>query len=94
MIFDINSSITANGIGLDGAKSIGEILKTNTTLTQLNLDMIEMNSVSCDLDINSQFPGNKIGPDETKTIAEVLKTNTTLTRLDLGAMKMNHFLAF
>ena len=89
MLFDINSSITRNKIGPDGARAIAEALKTNTTLTQLNLDVMEMNSVSCDLDINSQFPGNKIGPDGTKTIAEVLKTNTTLTQLNLDVMEMN-----
>ena len=33
--------MTGNGIGVEGAKSMSEMLKVNTTLTSLNLDCEE-----------------------------------------------------
>ena len=47
LLFANNSSITVNKIGPDGVRVIAEALKANTTLTQLNLDMMEMDFVSC-----------------------------------------------
>lgn len=73
-----------NDIKSDGAEFIGEALKTNSTVTQLDLSMMPSERNSVYLFIHSFFFTNKdnsIGSDGTKAIAEALKTNTHITRI-------------
>ncbi|CAF1163317.1 unnamed protein product [Didymodactylos carnosus] len=83
--------IGSNNISAEGAKAIAEALKTNQTLTALD---IENNNISAEgaiaealktnqtltaLGINS----NNISAEGAKAIAEALKTNQTLTTLHM-----------
>ena len=74
-----------NEIGEEGAKTLSEILKVNTTLTKLNL--------SCEKEERKReiferkeewMTDNKIGDEGAKALSEMLKVNTTLTSLNLG----------
>ncbi|KAF9551518.1 hypothetical protein EC957_008187 [Mortierella hygrophila] len=72
---------------------LAEVLKTNSTLTTLNLkynsigsdgakamaEVLKTNSTLTTLDLSN----NSIGDDGAKAMAEALKTNSTLTTLDL-----------
>ena len=78
-----------NKIGCEGAKTISETLKINTSLTSLILwsdekirnVMREKNELEWKWWI---IIGNEIGSEGAKTISETLKINTSLTELDLG----------
>ncbi|AZL16109.1 leucine-rich repeat domain-containing protein [Rickettsiales endosymbiont of Stachyamoeba lipophora] len=81
------------GIKAEGAKTIAGYLKTNTTLTSLNLgyndigtagaiaiaDTLNTNKTLASLDLKY----NDIGAAGAKDLADTLKTNTTLASLDL-----------
>ena len=73
-----------NDIKSDGAEFIGEALKTNSTVTQLDLSMMpsERNSVYLFIHLFFTNKYNSIGSDGTKAIAEALKTNTHITRIN------------
>ena len=74
-----------NEIGPEGAKSIAEVLKTNTSLTQLSLGAMRLSVVKLHyLHTCGYALGNKIEPEGAKTIGEVLKTNSSLAQFDLG----------
>ena len=74
-----------NGIGTEGAKTISESLKINTSLTSLNL--------RCDDKIRNEgekkwkemkeWIGNQIGDEGAKTLSESSTINTSLTFLNL-----------
>ena len=78
--------------GSDGAKSIVEALKTNTSLTSLDLEgettekTREKEKRHKHDQIKSPhttITGNNIGVEGAQSIGEALKTNTPLTSLDL-----------
>ena len=81
---------TDNNIGDTGATSLSEALKSNTTLTQLNL-WCEHKKKQHANGINQQSllfhshkkTGNKIGETGRTSFSEALKSNTTLTKLNL-----------
>ena len=76
---------TVNKIGDEGARMISESLKTNTTLTELNLSNDEYNeNMKNEKKLWLLWTVNNIGESGTKMISESLKTNTTLTTLWLG----------
>ena len=73
---------------------IGESLKSNTTLTELNLGCDEMNNgneVNKKMMINDGiWIENNIGDEGARMISESLKSNTALTTLDLGGDEMDN----
>ena len=73
--------LEGNKIGSNGAKAVGEALKTNSTLTEVCLEIIPY-SFQC-LIIKKGFTRNKIDEDGSKAIEEALKTNTSLTNINL-----------
>ena len=81
---------TGNKIGDKGATPLSEALKSNTTLTQLNLSGEDKRRHT--KDIHQQFTfsfhftktGNEIGDVGATSLSEALKSNTTLTELDLS----------
>ena len=76
------SQITGNQIGAEGGKAIGEALKSNTSLTELNLTVAQQQQQHFSFS-HSQITGNQIGDEGGKAICEALKTNTSLTELNL-----------
>jgi len=87
-----------NKIGDEGAKVIGEALRTNITLTKLYLseneigdegakvigEALRINKTLTELDLSK----NKIGYEGAKVIYEALRANTTLTELYLYRNKI------
>ncbi|KAF9536368.1 hypothetical protein EC957_011235, partial [Mortierella hygrophila] len=83
-----------NPVGSNGVQALSEALKTNKTLTTLDLaynsigpngaqvlsEALKTNRTLINLDLSS----NSIGSDGAKALAEALKTNKTLTTLDLA----------
>lgn len=67
------------GIDDEGVKAIVELLKTNTSVTKIDLEIKEQSLLSHFI----LHEENKIGVDGAKAIAELLKTNTTITKLEL-----------
>jgi Ran GTPase-activating protein (RanGAP) involved in mRNA processing and transport len=67
---------TDNNIGDEGAKSIVEALKHNSTLQSLNFYSTELTFHH--FVTHSGTTGNNIGDEGAKSIAEALKHNTTL----------------
>ena len=90
-LFSILIKSTANNIGYIGATSLSDALKSNTTLTQLNLwckhkkrNSTQIASIDKSLfSIIIKSTGNKIGERGAKTMSDALKSNTTLTKLNL-----------
>ena len=91
----IHSSIlftsTVNMIGETGTTSLGESLKSNTTLTELNLGCENKRKKTQKTSINNSLfvihttsTGNKTGETGAISLSEALKSNTTLTKLNLG----------
>ena len=90
-LFPFLYSSTGNKIGDAGATSLSESLKSNTTLTQLNLSGKDQRK-NTHKDIRQQitlFPflftstDNDIGERGATSLSESLKSNTTLTELNL-----------
>ena len=82
---------TDNKIGYTGATSLSESLKSNTTLTELDLsreDKIKKTYKRHPLTIHSSFlfnsTDNEIGYTGATSLSESLKSNTTLTALYLS----------
>ena len=90
--------IEGEGIGDSAAAVLATALKTNTTLTNLNLSgnnlgpagaeslatALKTNTILTNLD----FSGNSVGPSGAESLATSLETNTTLTNLN---MSVNNF---
>ena len=82
---------TGNEIGDTGATSLSESLKSNTTLTALDLRS-EDKRKKTHKDIHQQFTlsflfsstDNEIGDTGATSLSESLKSNTTLTRFNLS----------
>ena len=97
-LFSILIKSTDNNIGDPGAKSMSDALKSNTTLTELNLrsghkrnntQMTLVNNPLFSISIKSTV--NKIGDTGATSLSDALKSNTTLTELDLwGKNKRNN----
>ena len=70
-----------------GARTLGEALKTNTTLHSLNLTSRARRKRGISMNyrhFQQQQTGNYIGAEGAKALSETLKTNTTLQSLNLG----------
>ena len=85
-------SSTENNIGDTGATSLSDALKSNTTLSNLNLDSedkrnnTQMASISGSFfPILIQSTDNNIGETGATSLSDVLKSNTTLMKLNLGS---------
>ena len=86
-------SSTDNDIGERGAASLSESLKSNTTLTALNISGEDKRQKTLKrLPSTIHFflflftsTGNTIGNTGATTLSEALKSNTTLTKLSLGS---------
>ena len=83
-------TLTDSKIGDTGATSLSESLKSNATLTELNLSCQDKRRHT--KDIHQQFTlfflststANQIGDTGITSLNESLKSNTTLTALDLS----------
>ena len=90
-LFSIYTKSTVNDIGDAGATSISDALKTNTTLTKLDLgredrsytNYIHRRIHSFSILVKSTV--NKIGERGTQSLSDALKINTTLTALCLAS---------
>ena len=86
--------VADNKIGTEGAKAIGEMLKTNKIVTCVDLSR-EKWFICCrdalfKLEINVLWlfvADNDIGAEGAKAIGEALKTNKTVTVVNLGGEK-------
>ena len=83
---------TVNEIGDTGVVSLSKALKSNTTLTELNLESEDKrrkthkrhpSTIHSSLFLFN-LTGNKIGNTGAKSLGESLKSNTTLTALNLS----------
>jgi hypothetical protein len=74
------SLITAKKISNEGAAKLSEILKTNTSLTALNL---HRTTTYCFVSF-SLYTGNNIGYEGALELCEALKSNSSLTALNLS----------
>ena len=79
-----------NQIEHEGAKTIGESLKINTSLTELDLgsdEKIRNKREKMKWSEMKEWIDNQIGNEGAKTISESLKINTSLTEMYLGCDK-------
>ena len=81
---------TGNNIGETGATSLSESLKSNSTLTELNLYCEDKRKTHERHPSTIHFflflftsTGNEIGDTGVTSLSEALKSNTTLTELNL-----------
>ena len=79
---------TGQGLGDEGAKSLSEALKTNTTLQSLHLEREQGESAEdgwiADISNNQHKQAeNWFGDEGASALSEALKTNTTLQSLNL-----------
>ena len=89
--FSILITSTDNEICETGVKALSEALKSNTTLTKLNLDGVGKKKEGTQkISINNSFvsvlkssTANKVRDTGATSLSEALKSNTTLTELDL-----------
>ena len=79
----VSMSPTGNNIGNGKATSMSEALKTNTTLTKLDLGCKHKRNKTL-IFIFIRSIGSNIGDIGATSMSEALKTNTTLAKLDLG----------
>ena len=84
------ATTTDKNIEETAASLLSDALKSNTTLTQLNLcredkrNITQMTSISNQLfSIFTKSTGNNIGVTGATSLSDALKSNTTLTKLDL-----------
>ena len=74
-------------IEVDDVKTISEMLKTNSTLTTLNL-ISEDNRINEEEWLKqNEKTDNKIGDEGAKAMSEMVKVNTTLTELNMSREK-------
>ena len=90
-LFSFLFTSIGNNIGETGAASLSESLKSNTTLTELDLsseDKKKKKTQKTSIN-NSLFSllftstGNNIGDSGATSLSALLKSNTTLTKLNL-----------
>jgi hypothetical protein len=82
------SHYTENDIGIEGAIQLADALKSNTTLTELNLRGNRPVSSSRSLNI-----GNMIENEGAIKLFEALKSNSTLTSFNISGLKIcKHFI--
>ena len=87
---------TGNGIDDEGARGLGDALKTNTTLTLLNLSGARQDHKETQQEqgkhngMRSDWADNKIGDEGARGLFDALKTNTTLTWLNLRGEQHDH----
>ena len=69
----------------DGVKAICEVLKTNTSLTSLNLRCKGKRNGKKEKEKKSDdwLTDNGVGAEGAKALSEMLKVNTTLTSLNI-----------
>ena len=89
-LFPILIKPKGNNIGKKGATSLGNALKSNTTLAKLNLGREHKRNNTQMASINNPLffilirsTGNKIGDKGATSLSDALKSNTTLMELDL-----------
>ena len=93
LFFLHHTRTTGNDIGVQAATALGESLKSNTTLTELNLECKNKrkkthqktsinNSLFSFLFISTV---NKVGETGATSLSEALKLNTALTKLNMGS---------
>ena len=89
-LFSIFIKTTDNKIGETGATSLSDVLKSNTTLTQLSLRSGRKRNDTQTTSINNTLfavliksTGNDIGERGATSLSDALKSNTTLTQLCL-----------
>ena len=88
-LFSILIKSTENNIGETGATSLSDALKSNTTLTQLDLSREDKRNNTngihqqSTLSILNKSTENRIGEAGATSLSDALKSNTTLTKLDL-----------
>ena len=76
--------MTDNWIGETGMKSLSESLKTNTTLTKLDLSCKHtQKALKCSFFFHSLYTGNDVGNRGATSLSDALSVNTTLTHLDI-----------
>lgn len=79
---------TDNYVNEAGSVALGEAIKTNTTLTELDLGSVLL---ICETNLKRKivsshsYSGNYVKTQGIATLSEALKVNTTLTWLDLGS---------
>jgi hypothetical protein len=74
---------TANNIGNDGTIKLSEALKSNSSLTRLDLSCNSLIVASF-----SRIADNNIGSKGAIGLSEALKANTSLTSLDLRGINL------
>ena len=76
-------------IGVEGARSLSEAFKINTTLTALNLAGVQQDDKSKHGrgTTSNDKAENWISVEGAKALSEALKVNTALTTLDLAGVK-------
>ena len=80
--------MTDNDIAEGGGKALGEALKVNSTLKELNVECksqitYSQNEVLLQLTLFEMRTGNKLGDAGAEALSEGLKTNSGLTELNL-----------
>jgi Ran GTPase-activating protein (RanGAP) involved in mRNA processing and transport len=81
-----------NQIGDEGAKALAEALKTNETITTVNLSGVRVVCGVSWLRLTfhwMRLQGNPIGDEGAKALAEALKTNKSVTNIYLYGARYN-----
>ena len=76
--------VTGNELTAEGAQAVADIIKANTTITELSLstELIDAPKAAIHMFIFTSW--NSFGPKGAAIIAEALKENTTITELNLS----------
>lgn len=83
-IFPILIKSTDNNIGEEGTIALSDALKTNTTLTKLNLRGNQNSFQNLFLSFHFYKLGNMIGGTGAKSLNEAFMINSSITKLDLS----------
>ena len=87
---------SANLIGIEGAKIIKDVLKSNSTLVALNIscNITEQRPKHLFLIENKKWLGNDIKDSGMRPIIEGIMRNTTLTSLNLSGFIVKFYELF
>ena len=78
-----------NGIGKEGAKALGGLLKVNTIMKKLDLRCDASHQwLSFNATLNSTITDNNIGDEGVKALSDGLMMNTGLTELELQSQEL------